>query len=324
MPESLIILLLKFIIGVAVLVKGADLLIDGASQVAKKFGVPEFVIGLTLVAFGTSLPELTVNVIASFKGNSELTMGNVIGSNIANILLILGVSALIYPLRVHRAFVKKEIPINFIATLILIVMANDVVIDNSYASQISRSEGLILMLTFLGYLYFMAAFLEREVIDEEVSNSVSLPRSIGYIIFGIFGLSFGSNWTVDGAVGIASALGVSQMVVGLFLVAIGTSLPELLTSAMAALKRNPDIALGNVAGSNIFNISLVLGVSSSINPVPVIGRTNIDLLVLFVSTFILFVAVLLSSRNVISKKEGAVFLMAYLLYMLYSGYIELG
>ena len=322
MSDSLILLFIQFIVGVAALVKGADLLTDGASQIAKKFGVPEFVIGLTLVAFGTSLPELTVNVIASLKGNSELTMGNVIGSNIANILLILGVSSVIYPLKVHRAFVKKEIPINFIATLILIAMANDILIDGKSESVISRSEGLILVFTFLGYLYFMAAFLEREDIDEEVSNSVSLPKGVIFILLGILGLTLGSNWTVDGAVGIATALGVSQMMVGLFLVAVGTSLPELLTSAVAALKRNPDIALGNVAGSNIFNISLVLGVSSSIKPVPVVERANFDLSVLFIATLILLVAVLLSSRNILTRKEGMVFLLAYLAYIVYSGYIE--
>ncbi len=322
MSDSLILLFIQFIVGVAALVKGADLLTDGASQIAKKFGVPEFVIGLTLVAFGTSLPELTVNVIASLKGNSELTMGNVIGSNIANILLILGVSSVIYPLKVHRAFVKKEIPINFIATLILIAMANDILIDGKSESVISRSEGLILVFTFLGYLYFMAAFLEREDIDEEVSNSVSLPKGVIFILLGILGLTLGSNWTVDGAVGIATALGVSQMMVGLFLVAVGTSLPELLTSAVAALKRNPDIALGNVAGSNIFNISLVLGVSSSIKPVPVVERANFDLSVLFIATLILLVAVLLSSRNILTRREGTVFLLAYIAYIIYSGYVE--
>ncbi len=322
MSDSLILLFIQFILGVAALVKGADLLTDGASQIAKKFGVPEFVIGLTLVAFGTSLPELTVNVIASLKGNSELTMGNVIGSNIANILLILGVSSVIYPLKVHRAFVKKEIPINFIATLILIAMANDILIDGKSESVISRSEGLILVFTFLGYLYFMAAFLEREDIDEEVSNSVSLPKGVIFILLGILGLTLGSNWTVDGAVGIATALGVSQMMVGLFLVAVGTSLPELLTSAVAALKRNPDIALGNVAGSNIFNISLVLGVSSSIKPVPVVERANFDLSVLFIATLILLVAVLLSSRNILTRREGTVFLLAYIAYIIYSGYVE--
>ncbi len=322
MFEELALLSLKFLLGVAVLVKGADLLIEGASQIAKRFGVPEFIIGLTLVAFGTSLPELTVNIIASAKGNSELTMGNVIGSNIANILLILGVSALIYPLRVHRDFVKKEIPINFVATLILIVMANDILIDGEPLSLVSRSEGFILILTFLGYIYFMAAFLEREGIEEDVDGAKSMPKILLYIILGTLGLSLGSNWTVDGAVGLAAALGISQMMVGLFLVALGTSLPELMTSAVAAMKRNPDIALGNVAGSNIFNISLVLGASSIINPVPVIARTNFDLLILFVATFILFISVVFSSRKVISRKEGFIFLLAYVAYILYSGYIE--
>ena len=314
--------LLQLVIGIAILVKGADLLIEGSSSLARRLGVPEFVIGLTLVAFGTSLPELTVNVQASLKGASEITLGNVIGSNIANILLILGVAGLIRPLSVHRTFVKKEIPLNFLSILILFAMVSDKLLDGSKNAHVSRSEGLVLITTFVGYLYFLAAFLERETNGYE-EPKLTIPKASLMIGMGIAGLILGSKWAVDGGVNLATLLGVSQVIIGLFLIAIGTSLPELLTSAVAAYKGNPDIALGNVAGSNIFNVSLVLGASALLNPIPVPERVFKDLFLLFFATLILFIFSVAGKRYYVSRFEAFLFLVIYSAYSVYSWYTEL-
>ncbi len=321
MAEELALSFLKFCVGIALLVKGADLLIDGSSAIARRSGIPEFVVGLTLVAFGTSLPELTVNIGASLKGASEITLGNVVGSNIANILLILGVASLIKPLSVNRTFVKKEIPLNFLSILILFAMVSDRFMDGVSHATISRSEGLVLITTFLGYLYFLAAFLEKEERVQE--RPMGYLKCISYVSLGLVGLVLGSEWTVDGGVEIANTLGVSQVIVGLFLIAIGTSLPELTTSAVAAFKGNPDLALGNVAGSNIFNVSLVLGTSSLIHPIPVPDRVFRDLGVLFIATLALLLSNYTGSRYTVSRWEGALFLTLYTAYAVYSWYVEL-
>ena len=313
---------LQLVIGIAVLVKGADLLIEGSSSLARRLGVPEFVIGLTLVAFGTSLPELTVNVQASLKGASEITLGNVIGSNIANILLILGVAGLIKPLSVHRTFVKKEIPLNFLSILVLFAMVSDKLLDGSGSAYVSRSEGLVLITTFVGYLYFLAAFLERETNGYE-EPKFTVSKAFLMVGIGMAGLILGSKWAVDGGVNLAILLGVSQVIVGLFLIAIGTSLPELLTSAVAAYKGNPDIALGNVAGSNIFNVSLVLGASALLNPIPVPERVFKDLFLLFFATLILLIFSVAGKRYYVSRLEAFLFLVIYSAYSVYSWYTEL-
>jgi len=312
-------------LGFLFLIKGADMLIEGAGSLAKRFGIPEFVIGLTLVAFGTSLPEFTVNVTAAFKNASDISLGNVIGSNIANILLILGVSSLIRPLTVHATFVKKEIPVNFFLTLTLIVMANDKLLNYASTSSISRGDGLVLIITFIGYMYFLVAYLERNsVLEEEIKESISPLKAFVYSILGLLGLSLGADWTVDGAIGLAKELGVSQAIIGLFVVAIGTSLPELFASAVSAYKGNPDIALGNVAGSNIFNLTLVLGTSSAIRDIPVPERANVDLGVLFTATMLLLIFSLWGKRKyTLDRFEGLIFLLAYLAYVLISWYKEL-
>ncbi len=314
--------LFKLIVGIAVLIKSADLLITGASGLARRAGIPELIIGLTLVAFGTSLPELTVNIGASLKGASEITLGNVIGSNIANILLILGVAGLIRPLAMHGGFVKKEIPLNFLSIMVLFAMISDALLDNVNPPIISRSEGLVLITTFVGYLYFLGAFLEREAVESR-DGLVGYGRGFLYVAGGIVGLIFSSEWTVEGGVGFASDLGVSQAIVGLFLIAIGTSLPELVTSAVAAKKGNTDLALGNVAGSNIFNVSLVLGASALIHPIPVPPLIYKDLLLLFVATSVLFLSNFMGRRYSVSRKEAVLFLTMYTAYALFSWYWEI-
>ena len=322
MEKEIIFSLLKLVLGIGLLVKGADLLIAGASGLARRAGIPEFVIGLTLVAFGTSLPELTVNVQASLEGASEITLGNVIGSNIANILLILGIAGLIRPLSINRTFVKKEVPLNFLSILVLFAMVSDRMLDGSSQAFVSRSEGLVLITTFVGYLYFLAAFLERNSVEEEIQR-LGYGKGALLIVLGFAGLILGANWTVSGGVDLALSLGVSQVVIGLFMIAVGTSLPELLTSAVAAYRGNPDIALGNVAGSNIFNVSLVLGASALIHPIPVPERVFKDLALLFLATLVLLISNYTGRKHSVSRAEAILFLLIYTAYVVYSWYTEL-
>ena len=266
-----------FFIGFVFLIKGADLLVDGAGSLAKRLGVSDLIIGLTIVSFGTSAPELTVNIIASLKGASDVGIGNIIGSNIANILLILGVAAMIYPLKIKRELTWKEIPLNFLAVFVLFLLANDVLLDGEPFSILSRIDGLVLMSFFAIFLYYTAqlAFTEKTGIEKGPSRPLWL--SLVMVLVGAIGLAYGGQWVVDGATTIARLLGLSESFIGLTIVAIGTSLPELATSAIAAYKHNTDIAVGNVVGSNIFNIFWVLGLSAVIRPLPVNMEINTDI-----------------------------------------------
>ncbi|GBD39997.1 Inner membrane protein YrbG [bacterium HR37] len=320
MPFEIILSLIKFIGGLALVIKGADLLISGASGLARRIGIPDTIIGLTLVAFGTSLPEFTINIKASLKDASEITLGNVIGSNIANILLILGISGLIRPVSIHLTFVKKEIPLNFLSTLILFAMVSDTVLDGNGIAFISRSEGLVLVTTFVGYIYFLTAFLERQVFKD--GKQLGYLKGSILIIIGLLGLIMGSEWTVSGGIELATFLGISQMIIGLFLIAVGTSLPELATSIVAAYKGNSDIAVGNILGSNIFNVSFVLGASALINSIPVPTNVFKDMTILFVATFLFFISNYLGRKYTISKAESIAFLVIYILYAAYSWYLE--
>ena len=322
MDKEFLISLLKLTIGIVFLVKGADIFIAGASGIAKRMGIPDFVIGLTLIAFGTSLPELMVNIKASLEGATEMTLGNVVGSNIANILLILGIAGIIRPLSIHRTFVKKEIPLNFLSILVLFAMIGDRFLDGTAEALVSRSEGLVLITTFIGYLYFLAAFMEKEEINEE-ELKMGYLKGFAYVILGLAGLILGSRWSVEGGIGMALVLGVSQALIGLFLIAVGTSLPELITSAVAAYRGNSDIALGNVAGSNIFNISLVLGTSSLINPIVVPDRILKDIILLVIATTILLISNYTGRKYTVSRLEATIFLTVYIFYALYSWYFEL-
>ncbi len=322
MDKEFLISLLKLTIGIVFLVKGADIFIAGASGIAKRMGIPDFVIGLTLIAFGTSLPELMVNIKASLEGATEMTLGNVVGSNIANILLILGIAGIIRPLSIHRTFVKKEIPLNFLSILVLFAMIGDRFLDGTAEALVSRSEGLVLITTFIGYLYFLAAFMEKEEINEE-ELKMGYLKGFAYVILGLAGLILGSRWSVEGGIGMALILGVSQALIGLFLIAVGTSLPELITSAVAAYRGNSDIALGNVAGSNIFNISLVLGTSSLINPIVVPDRILKDIILLVIATTILLISNYTGRKYTVSRLEATIFLTVYIFYALYSWYFEL-
>ncbi len=309
-----------FFVGFVLLIKGADYLVQGASSVAKKFGISALVIGLTIVAFGTSAPELVVNLLASINGNTEIAIGNVLGSNIVNILLILGVAAIIYPISVGRGTTYKEIPFALLAVVVLGFLANDILIDGESTSILSRIDGLILILFFAIFLYYIFGIAKNDgegSSEEEAVVEYSSGRSFLMIVAGLFGLVVGGKWIVDGAVTFASSLGVSEALIGLTIVAVGTSLPELATSAVAAYRKNSDIAIGNVVGSNIFNVFWILGVSAIIRPLPFSEALTFDLLVTIIVTILLFVAVLVGNRFKFERWQGVLFILLYVVYVTY-------
>ena len=309
----------KFIAGFAIIIKSAAFLVDGSSSIARRFRISELVIGLTVVAFGTSTPELFVNIISSLKGNSEIAIGNVLGSNIANILLIFGVSSIICPLSVTKGTVWKEIPFSLLAAIVLGLMANDQLIDNNGISVLTRIDGLVLLCFFIIFLYYSVSIAkEIEGIEAHVpSKAHGLAKSVLLVVSGLAGLCLGGDWIVEGAVNLAVKLGISQSVVGLTIVAVGTSLPELATSAVAAHKGKPDIAVGNVVGSNIFNIFFVLGVSAIITPIPFHSRSNIDISVVILASVLLFTFMFTGQKRSIDRWEGVVSLMLYGAYLVF-------
>ena len=306
-----------FIIGFIALIKGADLLVNGASAIAKKLKVSDLVIGLTVVAFGTSMPELFVNIFASLSGNSAIAIGNILGSNIANILLILGVSAIIFPLKVTKGTVWKEIPMSLLAALLMGVMANDYLIDQINNNALTRTDGLALIAFFIIFLYYTFGIAKNETNTDSVSvdKNYSLFKSVWLILLGLAGLVIGGQWIVNGAIAIASLLGVNQSLIGLTIIAVGTSLPELATSAMAAYRKNADIAVGNIVGSNIFNIFWILGLSSIIKPLPFQPTNNLDIGMTIFSTFLLFLWMFVGKKRILQRWQGLSFIS------LYTGYI---
>lgn len=312
-----------FLLGFVFLVKGADLLVDGASSIGKKFKLSSLIIGLTIVSFGTSLPELLVNIIASFNGSAELAIGNVFGSNVANILLILGVSAIICPLPITRNTYFSEIPFSLIATLLVGFLAN-ATIETMGANTggpllLSSFDGWVLLFfftLFLGYVYIVSKQNQATEAVEEIKE-FTWSKSIGYILIGTAGLYFGGQWVVDGAILLAKKFELSETFIGLTVVAIGTSLPELVTSIIAALKKNTDIAVGNAIGSNIFNLLWILGLSAIIKPLPFEVASNLDIFTIIIASTFLIMAVIIGKKPVISRWEGLWFVLAYVLYIVF-------
>jgi len=304
-------------LGFGFVILGAHFLVNGACSLAKKLGVSELVIGLTVVAFGTSLPELFVNIIASIQGNTDIALGNILGSNIANIFLILGFSGIIFPLAVTKGTVWKEIPLSLLAAILVGILANDYLIDAGNISALTRIDGLVLISFFIIFLFYSVS-IAKEVpsIKEQIPTKLyGTMRILISIVAGLFGLILGSRWVVTGASGFAQMLGVSQSLIGLTIVAVGTSLPELATSAMAAYKKNPDIAVGNVVGSNIFNIFFILGVSSIIRPITFKAKSNIDVGVVIIASLLLFLWMFTGKKRMLDRWESVVFLVLYLSYI---------
>lgn len=290
---------------------------EGSSSLAKRIGVSDLVIGLTIVSLGTSAPELLVNIIASLKGNADIGIGNILGSNISNIFLILGISAMIYPLAIKKNTTWKEVPMNLLAALMLLVMANDVFLDKASSSVLSRVEGIILMIFFIKFMNYTIGLAKAHKEKHDGRHKHPVPKALFMTVLGIVGLAFGGQWVVDGAIVIAKNFGLSEALIGLTIVAVGTSLPELATSAVAAYKHNTDIAIGNVVGSNLFNIYWVLGLSALIKPMPFNPAINTDILVFIGAALMLFLSSFTRKKYQIDRVEGAVFVLAYIAYVVF-------
>tara|TARA_R110001599_G_scaffold353638_1_gene594478 strand:+ start:432 stop:1385 length:954 start_codon:yes stop_codon:yes gene_type:complete len=306
---------LLIVLGFTCLIFGANWLVSGASSLAKKNNVPDLVIGLTIVAFGTSAPELIVNCVASFNGFSDIVFGNIIGSNNFNLFIILGIAGLIYPITVQSSTAWKEIPISLFVVLLLFVLVNDFLINQN--PEISRIDGVILLVGFLCFIYYVFTQLKQEQSDVIAYEEKSIYKIWALIIIGIAGLIVGGKLVVDNSINIAIELGVSQKIIGLTIVAAGTSLPELVTSIVAATKKNSDIAIGNVIGSNIFNILLILSISSFVNPIAYNPNFNQDLLILIGGTAFLFIAMFTGKRKKLDRWEALILLSFYLIYATY-------
>ena len=295
-------------LGFFLLVKGADWFVDGASGLARKLGIPQLVIGLTIVAMGTSLPEAAVSISAALRGNAEITIGNIVGSNILNILIILGVTALIATLKVADSTVRYEIPFMIVVTFVLLWLGYT-------GGQVTRLEGIILWVLFLLYLRYLYMMAKKGKEEEREAEQLSTAKIIGLILAGVVMIVAGSNFAVEGASNLAKALGISQRFIGLTIVALGTSLPELVTSVSAARKHNADIAIGNIVGSNIFNILFIVGTTALITPVTFASGFVVDTLFAAAVGILLFVCV--ARTKELRKKAGIVMLLAYILYFLY-------
>ena len=308
-----------FILGFFILIKGADILINGSVSVAKKFKISSIVIGLTIVAFGTSMPELIVNIFASAQGKTEIAIGNILGSNIINILFILGISAVIYPITANKNTVLKEIPFSLLAIVVLGIMANDIIIDGQIFSSITRIDGLILISFLIIFLYYIFGITKsvEDIVGKDEIKVFSYSKGVFYIILGIVGLIVGGKWIVDGAVEIAKFFNISESLIGLTIIAIGTSLPELATSAVAAYKKQSDIAIGNIVGSNIFNIFFVLGVSAIIRPLPFNDNLNKDIAMTIFASVILLLMMFIGKKRIIKRWQGIFMIIVYIGYIVF-------
>ena len=323
LPIAAVILLLA--VGFAFLVKGADFFVEGSSSIAKKLKVPPIIIGLTIVAMGTSLPETAVSVTASLVQNNELAVSNVVGSNIFNLMFVIGVCSILTPIMVQKATVVRDIPLSLGCALLLLVLGLSGLGDKA-GMTLGHADGIIFLIVFAGYIFTMVRSamkaraagqkVEIEGVEEcDNMKELSYGKSILFLIVGAAAIAFGGDLTVDTASRIAIELGMSQTLVGLTIVSIGTSLPELVTSVVAARKNEVDMAVGNAVGSNIFNILMVLGISSAISPVALIRENLIDIVLLMV--FSVMVWIFAGTRKKIERKEGIIMVVVYLVYCAY-------
>ena len=300
--------LLLLTLGFIMLVKGADWFVDGASHIAQRFGIPQLVIGLTIVAMGTSAPEAAVSITAALKGNADITVGNIVGSNILNILIILGISSVITALAVSRSTILYEIPFMIVITVVLFIQG--------MSGVIVFSEGIILLLLFLAYLGYLFVMAKKgNAVDTDEKKKHKLWQSVLWTIAGLALIIVGSNAAVDAASSIARIFGMSERFIGLTIVALGTSLPELFTSVSAARKKNADIAIGNIVGSNIFNILFVVGISALITPIPFSAGFRIDTIFAAFAGILLLVCSV--RRQKLHRKSGIIMLVSYMLYFVF-------
>lgn len=309
-------------LGLALLIAGAEFLVRGASSIASKMGISPLVIGLTVVAFGTSMPELTVNLYAATTGATDLAIGNIVGSNIANILLIVGLSAMLYPLTVKSSTVKWEIPLAFLGVLLLYGFGNDRLFDNAAVDMLTRTDGFGLIGLFAVFMFYIFALIKQDKApkaegEKTEGKPVGVWLAVLFVFLGLAGLVYGGRLLVDQAIYLAELAGLTESVIGLTVVAIGTSLPELATSIVAARRKEADIAVGNVVGSNIFNIFWILGVTSLVAPLPVSATFNFDVTVAILATLALLLATFVGVKKQIDRWQGGVFVAGYVAYMVY-------
>ena len=305
--------------GLGILTFGSNWLIEGCSTLARKYGISELVIGLVVIGFGTSLPELLVNTFASLKGDANgIVLGNVIGSNNFNLLFILGITGIIAPLKVQGSTIWKEIPISLLAAILIIVLANDSFINPGTENIISRTDGLIMTVFFGAFLFYVSTIIKKDKHrEEEFQELLSRKKMILLIIAGLSGLLLGGKIMVDNAVNIAQLFGVDDKIIGLTIVSAGTSLPELAASITAARKNKADLAVGNIIGSNIFNIFLILGTSALISPIQYDSTFNIDTMILIVGTVFLFIAMFTGNKGKLDRWEAILLLLGF---SAYTGY----
>ncbi|WP_299825728.1 calcium/sodium antiporter [uncultured Pontibacter sp.] len=302
--------------GFAALIFGADKLVDASSSLAARLGIPNIVIGLTIVAFGTSAPELVVNLFASINNNTDMVLGNVLGSNIFNVLAILGISSVLYPLTVKTNTTWLEIPLSLLAAFAVLIIANDVYLDGAELDFISRAEGLLLLLFFTIFLVYNLKVAQGGASEEETeTKNYTYLKAILFIVLGLAGLIIGGRLIVTSAVSIAQMFGLSERVIALTVVSIGTSLPELATSIVAVRKRNVDIAIGNVVGSNIFNIFLILGVSALVTPLQVSAASLVDIMVNIAASLLLFIFIFTGKGRQLVRWEGIILFLIYMAYL---------
>lgn len=305
------------IVGFTLLVKGADFLVDGASLLAKRLKVSDLLIGLTVVAFGTSAPELFVNIFASIQGNTDIAIGNILGSNTFNILVALGISALIYPLRITERTVWKEIPLSLFAAVLVGIMANVRFLNRGHFSSLTKIDGFIMLSFFVIFIYYIleTAKNQKKEYTQLTAEDGKFLKIYTFILLGLGLLVIGAKMVVKSSVDLVAMLGISESLMGLTVVAAGTSLPELATSAIAAHKKNADIAVGNIVGSNIFNIFFILGVSSIIRPLPFSINSNLDISVTIFASLALFLSTFTGKRKIIDRWEGILFVVLYICYI---------
>ncbi len=316
---------LFLVIGFAILIKGADLLVEGSSSIAQKLQISNLVIGLTIVAFGTSAPELLISGIASFQKSAGIALGNIIGSNFSNTLLILGSIALVSPVVVKQSTVNKEIPFSLLVILAVTFLINDFLLGGHSQSMLTRGDGLTLLLFFVIFIYYTFGLSKnkRGILDELGKNEFEeihkrkIWKSVLMILIGAAGLFLGGKLIVDSAIDLAEIWSLSQSLVGLTIVAVGTSLPELSASVLAAKRGKANMAVGGVVGSNIFNFLWVLGLSSVISPIIFDSVLNIDILMLFTATIIVLFLIYFGKKNILTRKEGLILVTLYVFYIFY-------
>lgn len=306
------------IIGFLILIKGADAFVSGSSSIARIFKVPSLIIGLTIVAFGTSAPEAAVSVTAALKGSNDMAIANVIGSNIFNLLMVVGFASIITPIKVQKSTIIKEFPFAILASIVLFILSHDTKFQGYDKNLLTRADGLMLLSLFIIFMYYLIemAITSKEEMDlEENKSEMAIGKSIIYSILGVLGIIIGGDIVVNSASNIALAWGMSENLVGLTIVAVGTSLPEFVTSITAARKGESDIAIGNVVGSNLFNILFVLGISSTISNIEVHPIVFLDMIIMIIVNILTFIFA--ASNKKVNKTEGAILAIIYVLYMVF-------